>query len=180
MYFFRRGLRGKRGIYKKANLFLSILLLPFAGYAIYEQGWSQINFHSVIVMCLIAISALAFMALNQISIKYLSTSNASLGSLLSPEFAALSGIIIYNEKLSLILLISMVLSISGTMLSVTAEKVTFLCKQHKGKINIMVSDVIMPKISGPQLFKKVVVLYEIIDAKVLRTLPQVYHQCHQC
>ena len=46
-----------------------------------------------------------------------------------------------------------------------AEKVTFLCKQHKGKINIMVSDVIMPKISGPQLFKKVAPLRP--DMKVL-------------
>lgn len=108
------------------NLFLSILLLPFAGYAIYQQGWAQINLHSFSVMALVAISALTFMGFSQISIKYLSTSNASLGSLLSPEFAALAGIVIYDEKLSLILLISMVLSIGGTMLSVMAEKITFL------------------------------------------------------
>ncbi len=49
-----------------------------------------------------------------------------MGSLLSPEFAALAGIVIYGEKLSVILLISMILSISGTMLSVSAEKSTFL------------------------------------------------------
>lgn len=108
------------------GLFSSILLFPFACYAIYQQGWSQINFHSMFVMLLIALSASAFMLLNQTAIKHLSTSNASLGSLLSPEFAALAGIVIYDEKLSLILLISMVLSISGTMLSVMAEKITFL------------------------------------------------------
>lgn len=108
------------------NLFVSILLLPFAGYAVYQQGWSQINLYSVFIMLLIALSALCFMVLGQTAIKHLSTSNASLGSLLSPEFAALAGIIIYNEKLSFILLISMVLSISGTILSVTAEKITFL------------------------------------------------------
>ena len=110
------------------GLFSSILLFPFAVYAIYQQGWSQINFHSMFVMLLIALSATAFMLLNQTAIKHLSTSSASMGSILSPEFAALAGIVIYNEKLSLILLISMVLSIGGTMLSVTAEKVTFLDK----------------------------------------------------
>ncbi len=108
------------------GLFSSILLFPFACYAIYQQGWSQINLHSMFVMLLIALSASAFMLLNQAAIKNLSTSNASLGSLLSPEFAALAGIIIYDEKLSLVLLISMILSIGGTMLSVTAEKITFL------------------------------------------------------
>ncbi len=110
------------------GLFSSILLFPFAGYAIYQQGWSQINLHSILVMFLIAISALTFMVLGQTAIKHLSTSNASLGTILSPEFAALAGIIVYNEKLSLILLISMILSIGGTMLSVTAEKVTFVDK----------------------------------------------------
>lgn len=110
------------------NLFVSILLFPFAGYAIYQQGWSQINLHSMLIMFLVAISALCFMALSQTSIKYLSAGSASLGSLLSPEFAAIAGIAIYNEKLSVILLISMILSIGGTMLSITNEKNTFLDK----------------------------------------------------
>ncbi len=110
------------------NLFVSILLLPFAGYAIYQQGWSQINLYSIFIMTIIALSALTFMALGQISIKYLSTANASLSSLISPEFAALAGIIFYGEKISLVLLISMLLSISGTILSVNSEKLSFFDK----------------------------------------------------
>lgn len=109
-----------------SNIFLSVLLLPFAGYAIYQQGWSQINLQSMVPMTLMAIGALVFMALGQMSIKHLSASSASLSSLLSPEFAALAGIIIYNEKLSLILIISMILSIGGTILSIRSEKVTLL------------------------------------------------------
>ena len=108
------------------NLSLSILLLPLASYAIYERGLAQINLQSISVMVLFSLSALASLALGQISLKNLSANSASLGTILSPEFAALTGIIFYDEKLSLILLLSMVLSIGGTMLSVTAEKITFL------------------------------------------------------
>lgn len=108
------------------NLSLTILLLPLAIYALGLQGFEQINPRSMWAMLMIALSALLFMGLSQASIKNLSTNTASMGSLLSPEFAALAGIIIYGEKLSLVLLISMILSISGTMLSVSAEKSTFL------------------------------------------------------
>lgn len=108
------------------NLFVSILLLPLASYAIYAHGLSQINSQSILVMSLIGLIALIFTFLVQLAIKNLSASNTSLSSLLSPEFAALAGIIIYNEKLSLILLISMVLSIGGTILSIRSEKVTLL------------------------------------------------------
>lgn len=110
------------------NLSLSILLLPLAGYAIYTSGLYQINLHSMAIMTLIAVCALLFTALAQLSIKHLSASSASLSSLISPEFAAVAGIAIYNEKLSFILLISMILSIGGTLISVTAEKTTFLDK----------------------------------------------------
>lgn len=116
-----------------SNLFISALLFPLGGYAIYQQGWSQINLQSLAIMTLIGFGALIFTALGQISIKYLSASNASFSSLLSPEFAALAGIAIYDEKLSAILLISMALSISGTMLSIKAEKVTLL---DRIKLNI--------------------------------------------
>ena len=108
------------------NLSLTILLLPFAIYSLQIQGLEQINPRSMWAMLMIALSALLFMGLSQASIKNLSTNTASMGSLLSPEFAALAGIVIYGEKLSVILLISMILSISGTMLSVSAEKSTFL------------------------------------------------------
>lgn len=108
------------------NLSLTILLLPLAIYALGLQGFEQINPRSMWAMLMIALSALLFMGLSQASIKNLSTNTASMGSLLSPEFAALAGIIIYGEKLSVVLLISMILSISGTMLSVSAEKSTFL------------------------------------------------------
>lgn len=108
------------------NLSLTFLLLPLAIYGLQLQGFEQINFHSMWIMLVVALSALLFMALSQASIKNLSTNTASLGSLLSPEFAALAGIVIYGEKLSVVLLLSMILSISGTMLSVSAEKSTFL------------------------------------------------------
>lgn len=110
------------------NLALTVLLLPLAVYAVGTQGLQQINLHSMSIMFLIAVSALLFMWLGQVSIKYLSANTASLSSLLSPEFAALAGIIIYGEQLSAILLISMTLSIGGTILSVGAEKITFLEK----------------------------------------------------
>lgn len=108
------------------NLSLTILLLPLAIYALGLQGFEQINPRSMWAMLMIALSALLFMGLSQASIKNLSTNTASMASLLSPEFAALAGIVIYGEKLSVVLLISMILSISGTMLSVSAEKSTFL------------------------------------------------------
>lgn len=108
------------------NGLMSILLLPMAIYALYAQGLTQINLQSIAVMSLIGLIALLFTALVQLSIKCLSASTASLSSLLSPEFAALAGIIIYDEKLSLILLFSIILSIGGTILSIHAEKVTLL------------------------------------------------------
>lgn len=108
------------------NLSLTILLLPLAIYALGLQGFEQINPRSMWAMLMIALSALLFMGLSQASIKNLSTNTASMASLLAPEFAALAGIVIYGEKLSVVLLISMILSISGTMLSVSAEKSTFL------------------------------------------------------
>jgi len=108
------------------NLSLTVLLLPFAIYGLHSQGFEQINPRSMWAMLAIALSALLFMGLSQTSIKNLSTNTASLGSLLSPEFAALAGIVIYGEKLSVILLLSMILSIGGTAISVSAEKFSFL------------------------------------------------------
>jgi threonine/homoserine efflux transporter RhtA len=77
-------------------------------------------------MTLFSLSALASLALGQISLKNLSANSASLGTIISPEFAALTGIIFYDEKLSLILLLSMILSIGGTIISVSADKINFL------------------------------------------------------
>ncbi len=108
------------------NLALTILLFPLAIYSLHLQGLEQINPQSLLAMLVIALSALLFMGFSQMSIKYLSANTASLGSLLSPEFAALAGIMLYGEKLSLVLLLSMLLSIGGTLLSVGAEKVSFL------------------------------------------------------
>lgn len=110
------------------NLFLSVLLLPFAVYGLYLQGLAQINWSSMLAMTTIAVSALVFMALSQLSLKHLSANTVSLASLLSPEFAALTGIMFYDEKLSLILLLSMALSIGGTAISVSAEKFSFIDK----------------------------------------------------
>ncbi len=110
------------------NTSLSILFFPLAIYGFYQQGFSQINLKSLAVIVAVVISALAFMALSQMAIKHLSAGTASLGSLLSPEFAALTGIAIYNEKISLLLLISMILSIGGVLISITAEKITILDK----------------------------------------------------
>jgi drug/metabolite transporter (DMT)-like permease len=110
------------------NLSLSIILLPLAIYGVYQQGIAQVNLRSLAAIILIMVSALIFMALSQLAIKHLSAGTASLGSLLSPEFAAFAGIAIYHEELSLILLISMILSIGGVFISITAEKTTFLDK----------------------------------------------------
>ncbi len=108
------------------NLFMSLLLLPLASYSLYAHGLSQINLQSISILCLIGLVALIFTYFAQLAIKNLSVGNASLSSLLSPEFAALAGIVIYDEKLSLILLISMTLSIGGTILSIRSEKATLL------------------------------------------------------
>lgn len=108
------------------GIFTSAILLLMGAWAIYQEGLIQINLQSITVVILLALSSITFMLLNQTTIKHLSASNASLSSLLSPEFAALAGIFIYNEKLSIILLVSMFLSVVGTFISVSAEKTTFL------------------------------------------------------
>lgn len=121
------------------NSFVAILLSPMALYALGSQGIAQLNLQSISVICLIGLVALLFTTLVQLSIKNLSATSTSFSSLLSPEFAALAGIAIYNEKLSFILLISMILSIGGTILSIRAEKATLLDKikvaAHKLKGN---------------------------------------------
>ncbi len=116
------------------NLSLTILLFPMAIFGAINQGFDQLSLSSLGVIFTIAASAIIFMILSQLAIKHLSATTASLGSLLSPEFAALTGIFIYHEKISFLLLLSMVLSISGVLISVTNEKNSLL-----GKIRITIN-----------------------------------------
>lgn len=116
------------------NISLSILLFPMAVYGAITKGTPQFNLSSLGAIFVIAASAIIFMGLSQLAIKHLSAGTASLGSLLSPEFAALTGIVVYHERLSLLLLLSMTMSIGGVLISVTNEKNSLL-----GKIKITIS-----------------------------------------
>lgn len=108
------------------NTSASVILLPFALYGLSITDLGQLQWQALGAILLLALGALIFTACSQLSIKHLSTHTASLGSLLSPEFAALAGIVFYGEQLSVTLLISMALSIGGIYLSVSAEKSSFL------------------------------------------------------
>lgn len=110
------------------NTSLTLLLLPFAIYSIFLEGTAQLNLNSLGVMVLISAVALIFISLSQLAIKHLSAGTASLGSLLSPEFAALAGIVIYHEKLSPILIVSLVLAISGVIISTNFKQQSFIDK----------------------------------------------------
>jgi drug/metabolite transporter (DMT)-like permease len=110
------------------NLTASILLFPLALYGLSLGGVAQITFSSMGITIALALGALGFMSFSQLSIRHLSAHTASLSSLLSPEFAALAGIVVYGEKISAALLLSMILSISGTYISVSAEKNSFLAR----------------------------------------------------
>lgn len=110
------------------NLTVSVLTLPLAAYGLYLGGLAQINLPALGVMLLLALSALLFMASSQLSIKHLSAHTASLSSLLSPEFAALAGIIVYGEQLSITLIVSLTLALLGTYISVSAEKSNFFAR----------------------------------------------------
>ncbi len=108
------------------NLLMSIIFSPLAIWALEHATWQQLNLTSFIASSLVALAALFFTAFLQLAIKNLSVGSASLSSLLAPEFAALTGLIFYQEKFSLILIISLALSLFGIVLSIQAEKLTLL------------------------------------------------------
>jgi len=108
---------------------LSLFFLPLALYELASgSGFSNLDFQSSLATIMIAIVALAFTGLSQLSLKHLSTSTASLSLILNPEFAALTGIVIYHEKLSPILIISLVLAISGVIISTNFRHQSFTDK----------------------------------------------------
>lgn len=110
------------------NLSISLVVAPLAIYALYQHGLSQFNWTAIWVLLAVAINTLLFTGLSQMAIRHLSAGNASLSSLLSPEFAAIAGILVYDEKFSVVLAISMILSIGGAFLSITAEQTSLLEK----------------------------------------------------
>jgi drug/metabolite transporter (DMT)-like permease len=108
-----------------SNLLSSFILLPLAAFEAARHPITQVSPLAILLLLALAASGLLFFYFSQLSIKHLSAQSASLSSILTPQFAAMVGIIFYQEQLSLILLISIILSSSGIILSVKAEPVSF-------------------------------------------------------
>ena len=112
-----------------ANVSLSIFFSPLALYEIlFGAGLPQLNWQATSSLIIVVIASLSFTGLTQLSIKNLAASTASLGSLLSPEFAALTGIIFYQEKLSFTLILSLVLAMSGVIISTSTKHQLLMSK----------------------------------------------------
>jgi drug/metabolite transporter (DMT)-like permease len=112
-----------------SSLSLSLFFSPFALYElIFGKGFSTVDIKSSLATIFIAIAALIFTSLSQLSLKHLSTSTASLSLILNPEFAALTGIVIYHETLSPVLLLSLVMAITGVIISTNSKQQSFADK----------------------------------------------------
>lgn len=108
------------------NASLSLFLLPLAIWAIYFTD-RAIYFTpwSVLVLFLIALGGIALVGLVQFALKFLSAGTTSLGTLLAPEFAAITGIFLYGEKISVMLIFSLILTITGVFVCISGEKRTW-------------------------------------------------------
>lgn len=104
------------------SLSLTILFTPLAiGAQFFTTGGLIFSWKFIGVSLAVAIASLGFTGLVQLTVKHLSASTASLSSLLSPEFAAITGVFLYQESISAILLLSLVLAISGVIISTHSE-----------------------------------------------------------
>lgn len=108
-----------------SNLLSTFILLPLAIFEVARHPIIAPNPFIIFLLLALAASGLLFFYFSQLSIKHLSAQNASLSSILIPQFAVIVGIIFYQERLSLVLLISIILSSSGIILSVKAEQASF-------------------------------------------------------
>ncbi|MBU2543527.1 DMT family transporter [Patescibacteria group bacterium] len=105
------------------NLALTIFCSPLALYALFFTSiHPYFSWPIFISVTGIIITSMAFIGLSQLAIKKLPVSTAAFSSLLSPEFAAFAGIIFYHEKLSPILILSLVLAIYGVIISTNMKR----------------------------------------------------------
>lgn len=106
----------------------ALFTLPIALLLVMSNGQSHISGASWLSALAIGVLSTLFLFLVQYGIKRLSTMTGAVITQLSPEFAALAGILIYHEQLSLVLIFSLVLVTAGVMLSVQTEPVSIIEK----------------------------------------------------
>jgi drug/metabolite transporter (DMT)-like permease len=102
------------------NFSLTLFLSPLLLYALSNQeNLVGMSASSLLASVLIGACTVITISLIQLSVKHLTAATASLGTIIGPEFAALTGILFYDEKLSLVLITSLLLSVSGVLVSTT-------------------------------------------------------------
>ena len=100
----------------------TIVSLPLALIYMTRFNFSQVSLESWTSAVAIGIVSTIFYFLVQYGIKRLSTVSGATITQLSPEFAALTGVFFYHEKISLMLILSLILVSGGAFLSVQTEQ----------------------------------------------------------
>jgi drug/metabolite transporter (DMT)-like permease len=111
---------------------ISLFFLPFTLYQVLSGQATKEIFaaHPIswIVVLVLGFSGIVFMFFLQYGIKQLSSTTTAISVLLAPEFGALAGWLVFGEKVSFILFISLVLVIVGVLVSLTGEQVSLVEK----------------------------------------------------
>jgi drug/metabolite transporter (DMT)-like permease len=102
----------------------TLFFAPFAVPMLFRTGISHISTNSWLSALAISVMATIFGFLVQYGIKRLSTVTGAIITQLSPEFAALIGVLIYHEQISAVLILSLILVTSGVMLSLNTEQIS--------------------------------------------------------
>lgn len=110
-------------------LLMPLYFLPFGIYGFFTQGGlTHASLPSLFSLAGIGIFSFGLIFFFQYGVKRVSSITASLVSLLSPEIAAISGSIFFDEKISFIVITSTVLVLSGLIISLFEKQESFLDK----------------------------------------------------
>lgn len=108
-----------------SSLFMALFFVPFTLYELYSHTLVlplSLTHPSVLAAIGGAFSSVIFLWLLQVTISKLSSATVAMGGMISPQFGALAGVIIFQEKISLLLFVSMILVFSGVIFSILGEK----------------------------------------------------------
>jgi len=108
-----------------STLGTAILLLPLALVTVFKTNLSQITPASWLSVIGIGVVSVVFFFLTQYGLKRLSTVTSAIITQLGPIFAAGTGIVLYGERISLILIISLFLVSTGVFFSLQTEQTSF-------------------------------------------------------